>query len=567
MKCLEKERARRYETANGLALDVQRYLADEPVAAGPPSTRYRLRKFLRRHRHGALAAVLLLVTLLAGLGGTSWGLVQARSQRDRAVTAEEQARNQEGKARANFELARDSVEEYGSKVSNDPRLKEKDLEELRTQLLQSAIRFHQQFVEQHRDDPALRADLGRAYHDLGALAAESEDRTRALDLFGRAISVYEQLIAEHPEDSSYPLQLVATLTKQGRALDFSARPKEARTAYERALSILESARRQHGSSPLLRRRYGRTCSDLAYLLCYKVGSKEEAIAAYHKGIGFLEREPAGGDTDMEDLIVEAELYSQLGGTLAEAGQARDGLPWCNKALALLERRITKTNRPRDLLFLQALTYDNLGRVHTGLFQHQQAVEAFRKGVDINLELVAAHPGYSKYQLVLSTHYNTLAVALRQSGRTSEALAAVRKAVEVKEQLVARHPDAPDYKANLARTLINMALDSIDLKQARGYQQRAESLLKGLVDRYPDVVDYRSTLTTAYELRAQLHLRANEPRQAQEARDQATEVWKELAKLTPNDAGAQYGLGSTLMEHGRLNEAIDAFRRAVALKPD
>src|SRR5262249_47060821 len=65
MKALEKDRNRRYETANGFAMDVQRYLADEPVAAGPPWSWYRTRKFERRNK-GTLATVTLLtVTLLA----------------------------------------------------------------------------------------------------------------------------------------------------------------------------------------------------------------------------------------------------------------------------------------------------------------------------------------------------------------------------------------------------------------------------------------------------------------------------------------------------------------------
>jgi hypothetical protein len=56
MKALEKDRNRRYETANGFAMDVLRYLADEPVQACPPSVGYRLRKFARRNK-GGLAAV------------------------------------------------------------------------------------------------------------------------------------------------------------------------------------------------------------------------------------------------------------------------------------------------------------------------------------------------------------------------------------------------------------------------------------------------------------------------------------------------------------------------------
>ncbi len=64
MKSLEKDRARRYETANGLALDVQRHLEHEPVIAEAPSTTYRLHKFLRRHRSQAIAA--LSMSLLGG---------------------------------------------------------------------------------------------------------------------------------------------------------------------------------------------------------------------------------------------------------------------------------------------------------------------------------------------------------------------------------------------------------------------------------------------------------------------------------------------------------------------
>src|SRR5437879_10707778 len=56
MKCLEKDRGRRYESASALAADVQRYLADEPVQACPPSVRYRLRKFARRNRGPVLSA-------------------------------------------------------------------------------------------------------------------------------------------------------------------------------------------------------------------------------------------------------------------------------------------------------------------------------------------------------------------------------------------------------------------------------------------------------------------------------------------------------------------------------
>jgi WD40 repeat protein len=81
MKCLEKAPERRYETANELALDLRRYLADEPVLAGPPSAGYRLLKFLRRNQGSVLAASLVLVVLVGGIIGTTWGMIRATDAR------------------------------------------------------------------------------------------------------------------------------------------------------------------------------------------------------------------------------------------------------------------------------------------------------------------------------------------------------------------------------------------------------------------------------------------------------------------------------------------------------
>ncbi len=87
MKCLEKYRERRYETANALARDIQRYLADEAVEARPPSAGYRFQKFVRRNKGRVIAAGLVLLALVGGIVGTSIGLVRADYQRGLAIKA------------------------------------------------------------------------------------------------------------------------------------------------------------------------------------------------------------------------------------------------------------------------------------------------------------------------------------------------------------------------------------------------------------------------------------------------------------------------------------------------
>jgi len=85
MKALEKDRHRRYETANGLAMDIRRYLAGEAVMAAPPSATYRFKKLVKRNRGAVIVASLLVATLLAGVAGTSYGMAWALRERDIAT--------------------------------------------------------------------------------------------------------------------------------------------------------------------------------------------------------------------------------------------------------------------------------------------------------------------------------------------------------------------------------------------------------------------------------------------------------------------------------------------------
>src|SRR5262245_10525037 len=99
MKCLEKDRNRRYETANGFAMDVQRYLSDEPVLASPSSAGYRFRKFVRRNTGPVVATAVVFLLLVGGIIGTAWGMVRAdRARQAEADRAEGEKRAREAEA-------------------------------------------------------------------------------------------------------------------------------------------------------------------------------------------------------------------------------------------------------------------------------------------------------------------------------------------------------------------------------------------------------------------------------------------------------------------------------------
>ena len=122
MKALEKDRNRRYETANGFAMDVQRYLADEPVLACPPSAGYRMRKFARRHRAALWTTGVVALALVVGTAVSVWQAVRATRAEglaDARLDAERRARQD---ADTNFQTARKAVDDYFTVVAGSSLL-------------------------------------------------------------------------------------------------------------------------------------------------------------------------------------------------------------------------------------------------------------------------------------------------------------------------------------------------------------------------------------------------------------------------------------------------------------
>jgi serine/threonine protein kinase/tetratricopeptide (TPR) repeat protein len=180
LRALEKDRARRYQTANGLGRDVQRYLADEPVEACPPSTRYRLAKFARKHRR-------LLLTAAAFAALLACGVVFSVYQAVRATLAEAEARRE----RDAVARAKDEAEAVSRFLTEDllgqaaPEMNARDQKVTVEQLLAVAARKienNAKFVEQPEVEATLRLAIGSTYFKLGVLSEAEGHLRRAVAL-------------------------------------------------------------------------------------------------------------------------------------------------------------------------------------------------------------------------------------------------------------------------------------------------------------------------------------------------------------------------------------------------
>jgi len=204
MKALEKDRNRRYDSASDLAADVQRYLADEAVAACPPSAGYRLRKFTRRNRRVLVTAGVVAAALVAATATSTWQAVRARdaqrqaeADRDRAESAQRHAQTEQDRARrAERQAATEAaiaraVTDFlqGDLLGQVHGLTEIRLEfgggpdlTVREALDRAASRIGQRFRDQPLVEAAIRTTIGAAYNSLGEnrLAVPHLERAVAL---------------------------------------------------------------------------------------------------------------------------------------------------------------------------------------------------------------------------------------------------------------------------------------------------------------------------------------------------------------------------------------------------
>jgi non-specific serine/threonine protein kinase/serine/threonine-protein kinase len=250
MKALEKDRTRRYQTANALASDVRRHLNSEPVAAGPPSAVYRAKKFVRRHRFGVAVAATLVLLLLA-FGATM--VVQAQRiarQRDRAervsaflVSLFEAADpdRSKGDRLTALELLDTGVARLERELSNEP--------EIRASLLHTIGRVYFQLG---RDDTAERAleqalpfrrtlsgrerlDLAATLNELGKIYSRKGDLARAEATYREVLDIRRRVLsADHPD-------IAKSLANLGTLAERRGQLAEAEAQYKQALAIFKKS--------------------------------------------------------------------------------------------------------------------------------------------------------------------------------------------------------------------------------------------------------------------------------------------------------------------------------------
>jgi tetratricopeptide (TPR) repeat protein len=403
MKALEKDRTRRYDTANGFAADVLRHLAYEPVVAAPPSRAYRLRKFVRKHRGAVIAASLVLFALLAGIVGTTLGLIEVDARRWEAET--------------NLAFATKGNEILGSVFEGlDPTAAYATLAEFRNALRDNLSKAVRELDGAAIGNPLIVATMqGKLGMSLIALGEPNE---ATVVLKKSAETRKAKLGADHPDTLSSMYSLASAYLIAGK-------PDLALPLCEETLKLRKAKLGTDHPDTIV------SINDLA-LAYEKAGKLDLALPLYEEALKLMK---AKHGPDHRDTLITT---NNLAVAYLNAGKPDLAVPLLKESLSLMKAKLGPDN-PYTLTSMNSLAgaYEKAGKLDLALPLYEETLK-LRKA-----KLGADHPD-------TLVSMNGVAMMYKNSGKLDLAVPLLEEALKLfKAKLGTDHPYTFGTMNNLA----------------------------------------------------------------------------------------------------------------------
>ncbi|MEQ8788640.1 MAG: serine/threonine-protein kinase [Pirellulaceae bacterium] len=487
LKCLQKEPARRYATAQQLADELRRYLDGEPILARPIGRAARAVRWCRRNPTVAslsAAAVGLLVALLVVSAIFNVELAANNAQLEIAKQESERFLRQ----------AEQAVDELFVEVSENTLLNQPGMQPVREKLLRRALDYYQRFLAQRSGDASIQDQLAQTHFRIGVITEVIESRETAIVSYQQARSMQARLVELHP-DAGRLEALGKTLNALGNAQQRLRRFEASRLAYDEAISIrqrltilapnsaefhrtlanshmnvglleqqlgrVEQAREQFDVAQGIRREFldaghedlamhvdlGKGWYNLA-LLAHMQQDYATARQQFDQAIEAFQHASEHDADDMENQHRLATCY-QMRADVAETPQ--QALELFTAAQSRLESLARRNPTVLDYQFESAGLQLTLGEVYRSLQQWDDARAAFQQACDVLRPLVAKDGDSVRYRRELAVALRALAVEQAAAGDAGKAKQNLLTAKEYLEQLVAEFGDADDFRLQLEET--------------------------------------------------------------------------------------------------------------------
>jgi serine/threonine-protein kinase len=545
LKAMALRPADRYPSAQALAEEVERWLADEPVAAWREPLWERARRWIARRRTtvAAIAGTVLASTL--GLAAVLFVQTRANASlksanvelagaNQRASDANRELLLANTRERARFELSLEAIKTFYSGVSEDLLLKEKQFDSLRTKLLKGATDFYQRLESllAGQADHRSRAALGQAYHDIGELTARIGSQAESLAALKRGLELRLALAAEADASAATKLNAAQSLIAVGDLQEATGEATGALQSFKQARELLEPLAQSGPDRDPYRAAVAKCLHGIARVQ-YNTGHAEEALASHQ-----------------------------------QARAIRQSLADANPDVTQFQTDLVVSDH-------------DIGAIQRTSGQMALALASYERARAISQKLAEANPSATQFQSDLAQSYNDIGFLHQESGELGLALASLEQARTILQKLADANPAVTRFEGDLAQDhqVIGSILDQTGHPaEALASYQRARAILERLAQTYPTLTLFQNRLAMSHSYIGLVRRRAGRPAEAAAEFRRAVAIMERLSALQPDGfnlynlacfrallsgIAAEPGSGLTSREVSSLGEqAVLALHKAV-----
>jgi serine/threonine protein kinase len=622
LKAIEKAPERRYPTADALADDLRHFLADEPIQARRRSPLERLGRWCRRRPAVASLVAALAVVLVSALVSVTGLWLRADRMRHLAETKQTEAENNWEESTIDFKLARESVDAYATRVSNNLKLRQDDLRPLRKELLETVVPFYEKLLARHSENADLQVERAQAYARLASITREIEDPAKACTLYEQAAAIFEKLSAQHPDSSEYPAQLATLRTDLGETYQKIERPTEAEAAFQASRKLWQGLAEQQPNA--VEYQLGMAQARIGLAGLYGVTERKDAARVEYQGALRIQEELEGqgagipaelqrafglGHRSLGMLYSQAEQWPQAEPELKRALKIQvdllrqdshvsdytqdlsktrihlGNLYWKTERLTEAESEFLEAMRLGEELVRQqpsVLQYPEyladsrhaFALFYKAIKQPSRAVEEWQKALDTLEELPAAARNLTANQERLATIHDYRGDGLLMIGKGPEAVLEHQKAIRILKALRQRHPDKSAYQKSLIDSHTGLGMAHVGARQfaeAEAEYQNAVEISKALAPQDLAEREVQSLLSRCYNNLAILYYETERKSKCEEAHRESLQIAARLVRQYPENAYYQTSLAKShnnlavlCVEQGRPTEGMEEYRQALAI---
>jgi non-specific serine/threonine protein kinase/serine/threonine-protein kinase len=533
LMALRKEPARRYTSVEQFARDISRHLERLPVTAAPDSLLYRGNKFIRRHRVGMAAAVVILLTATVGVVAT---LQQARIATANELRADRRFTDVRKLANSMLFEIHDSIQDLPGSIP------------ARKLLVERALQYLDSLAQESGSDPSLQRELAIAYKRVGDVQgypfrANLGDTEGALKSYRKALAIEEILVKANPDSTTDALDLAAVDRRLSELDSMHQDMVSALAEGQRAVEIGERMAERLPQDKKVQQDLARDYQTLAGIeggnLSANLGDALGALKLHRKVTEIAERlstaEPA--DPSLRRFLASAVL--RLGDQLVLTGTLHEAQNQYVRGKEILEALASPNNATSQMDL--AGVYADLGSVQLAIGDVVAAEASCRKAVELYKALSQADPRDANVRTGLAAAYMNFGDTESRSGRTQESSVALQSAQTIADQLVSTSPTAEvrNLQGQVLATRGEAAARAGGIDTALRYYREALSVYAKLNADDPRNVDSRLCLAATHDRIGEIFVRKGDAAQALDAFQTALKLARTAANTDNSNAQMFY----------------------------